>query len=65
MVEHSNLVLSEALLVLVDRGDLREGSDAYLAAQKVVSEGEAALSDEERRLWREEVLPKLGDDFAA
>ena len=64
MPERSNLVLSEALLTLVDRGELREGSKAYLAAQKVVSEGEIALSVEEARLWREEVVPKLGDGFA-
>ncbi|PKR90671.1 hypothetical protein CXZ10_04735 [Pleomorphomonas diazotrophica] len=65
MLGQSNLLLSEALLTLVDNGELREGSDAYLAAQKVISEGEAALSDEEERLWREEVVPKLGDGFAS
>lgn len=65
MSERSNLILSEALLTLVDRGELREGSDAYLAAQKVVRDGEAALSDRETRLWREEVVPKLGDGFAS
>lgn len=65
MPEQSNLLLSEALLALVDSGELREGSDAYLAAQRVVSEGEAALSDDEERLWREEVLPKLGEGFAS
>ena len=65
MSERSNLILSEALLTLVDQGELQEGSDAYLAAQKVVSHGEAALSEEEERLWREEVAPKLGDGFAS
>ena len=65
MAEQSNLVLSEALLTLVEREELQEGSDAYLAAQKVVSDGQAALSDKEARLWREEVLPKLGKGFAA
>ena len=47
MAEQSSLVLSEALLTLVDSGELREGADAYLAAQKVISDGEAALSTEE------------------
>lgn len=65
MAEQSNLVLSEALLTLIDRGELHEGSDAYLAAQKVVSEGQAGLTPEERQLWQDEVLPKLGDGFAA
>ena len=64
MSEQPNLILSEALLNLVDRGELPEGSDAYLAAQKVVREGEAALSSEGSRLWREEVVPMLGKDHA-
>lgn len=63
MPEQPNLVLCEALLTLVDGGELRKGSDAHLAAQKVISDGEAALSTEEKRLWREEVKPKLGDEF--
>lgn len=65
MAERSNLVLSEARVTLVDRGELQESSKAYLAAQTVVSDGEAALSPEEARLWREEVSPKLGSGFAA
>ena len=65
MAEQSNLVLSEALLALVDSGELREGSASYLAAQKVVREGEAALSEEETRLWREDVKPRLGDGFSS
>jgi hypothetical protein len=65
MAERSNLTLSEALLTLVDRGELQEGSEAYLAAQKVVSDGEAALSPEESQIWQDEVLPKLGDGFVA
>jgi len=65
MPEQPSLILSEALLNLVDRGELPEGSDAYLVAQKVVREGEAALPSEEAHLWRQEVVPRLGNDYAA
>lgn len=56
----NDLILSEALQTLVDNGQLSEGSDAYLAAQKVVRDGEGSLDPQEKQLFEQKVRPRLG-----
>lgn len=55
----AKLTLSEALQTLVDAGELSEGSPDYMIAQKVVREGEGALSGEERAVWDSGVRGRL------
>lgn len=60
----ADLRLSERLQTLADQGELSEGSEAYLVAQKVVREGMEALTDAERGCFESEVAPRLAPDSA-
>lgn len=63
MNRRNDLVLSEALTRLVDEGALSEGSREYRIAQAVVRDGPEGLSDEERRIYDERVVPMFGGSF--